>query len=97
MFCAIYKSSRKAQTYLYVRGKDQFDDVPEALLSTFGRLELVMVINLANRQKLANVNIEKVRSALTDQGYYLQLPPPPVNCLDEYKATLGAKKGKGTE
>ncbi len=97
MFCAIYRSPKKEQTYLYIRQKDQFQDVPEALMATFGKPMLVMVVNLANRQKLASVNIDKVKSALSDTGYYLQLPPPPINCLEEYKANLGVKKNKGRE
>ncbi|EBW9754898.1 hypothetical protein DQR83_15100, partial [Salmonella enterica subsp. enterica serovar Infantis] len=31
MFCVIYRSSKRDQTYLYVEKKDDFSRVPEAL------------------------------------------------------------------
>jgi len=35
-----------------------------------------MVINLAQRDTLANADINKVKQGLSEQGYYLQIPPP---------------------
>lgn len=89
MLCAIYKSNKKADTYLYVTKRDHFDDVPEALMTTFGTPKFVMLINLATKKQLAQVDIDKVKSELSDKGFYLQLPPPTENLLDEFK------KGKG--
>ncbi len=85
MFCFIYKSNKKEQTYLYLNNKDNFSDVPNELMNVFGKPHFVMVINLSSRNKLAIVNIDKVKEALQNEGYFLQLPPPPVNLLDEYK------------
>ncbi|MEI8596071.1 YcgL domain-containing protein [Photobacterium sp. Hal280] len=86
MFCAIYKSSKKENTYLYINTKDDFSDVPEALLNTFGTPQFVMVLKLSDERKLALADINKVRELLSTQGYYLQIPPPVTNLLDEYKA-----------
>ncbi|KKC98008.1 MULTISPECIES: YcgL domain-containing protein [Photobacterium] len=86
MFCAIYKSPKKENTYLYIKTKDDFSDVPEALLSTFGTPQFVMVLKLSHERKLALADINKVREQLSSQGYYLQIPPPVTNLLDEYKA-----------
>ncbi|MGO3800519.1 MAG: YcgL domain-containing protein, partial [Vibrio casei] len=30
--------------------------------------------------------IEKVKMSLKDDGFFLQLPPPQINLLDEYKS-----------
>lgn len=43
----------------------------------FGQPQLAMILPLDGRKKLVNADIEKVKQALTEQGYYLQLPPPP--------------------
>ncbi|WP_162285790.1 YcgL domain-containing protein [Pantoea stewartii] len=76
MFCVIYRSPVRNQTYLYVEKKDDFSRVPDALLKGFGKPQLAMVINLAQRDKLANADINKVKQGLSEQGYYLQIPPP---------------------
>ncbi|GAB6262084.1 YcgL domain-containing protein [Photobacterium sp. CCB-ST2H9] len=86
MFCAIYKSPKKDNTYLYINKKDDFSEVPEALLSTFGTPQFVMVLKLSEDRKLALADIRKVRESLSTQGYYLQIPPPVTNLLEEYKA-----------
>lgn len=76
MFCVIYRSPLRDQTYLYVEKKDDFSRVPEELLRGFGKPRLAMVLPLDRTKKLANADIEKVKLALQEQGYYLQLPPP---------------------
>ncbi len=35
MFCVIYRSSKRDQTYLYVEKKDDFSRVPEELMKGF--------------------------------------------------------------
>ena len=88
MLCAIYRSPNRDQTYLFIEKKDDFSRVPEELLKSFGNPVFSMLINLANRDKLANADIEKVRHELTDAGYYLQFPPPVEDLLSEYRDTL---------
>ncbi|GAB2656075.1 YcgL domain-containing protein [Vibrio panuliri] len=84
MLCAIYKSAKKEGAYLYVPKKDDFSQVPDQLMQMFGKPTMVMVVNLSGRI-LAQVDIEKVKQSMNEQGYFLQLPPPPKNLLDEYK------------
>ena len=88
MLCAIYKSPKKANTYLFVKTRDDFSDVPAALIKTFGSPILVTLVNLATKEKLGFADLQKVESKLTEQGYYLQLPPPQVNLLNEHKNRL---------
>jgi uncharacterized protein YcgL (UPF0745 family) len=75
MHCAIYKGSRKPESFLYIEHADDFARVPEALLSLFGELELVMELDLDNRARLANADIKEVKHLLAEQGYFLQMPP----------------------
>ncbi|MGL9735249.1 MAG: YcgL domain-containing protein [Symbiopectobacterium sp.] len=81
MFCVIYRSAKRDQTYLYIDKKDDFSRVPEALMKSFGTLQLVMLLPLDGSKKLASADIEKVKQALKDEGFYLQIPPPPENLL----------------
>ncbi|WP_019025960.1 YcgL domain-containing protein [Colwellia piezophila] len=95
MLCAIYKSTRKAQTYLFVKTRDDFSTVPDGLMKTFGTPALVTLINLATKTKLAMADLDKVKINLIEKGFYLQLPPPPEDLLKEHKATMDALKEQG--
>ena len=87
MICAIYRSSLRDQTYLYLGKKDDFGCVPEALMKGFGKPQLSMVISLEGRERLASADITKVKQQLAEQGYYLQIPPPVENLLTKHLAT----------
>ena len=81
MLCQVYSGSRKAETYLYVEFGREHSTLPEALLEQLGELSQVMILDLAKREQLANADIQLVRSALQEQGFYLQLPPGPEEYL----------------
>jgi uncharacterized protein YcgL (UPF0745 family) len=88
MLCAIYKSAKKEQTYLFVKTRDDFSAVPEPLMLTFGTPTLVTLTNLATKEKLAFADLAKVKANLNEQGYYLQLPPPKEDLLKQHKADM---------
>jgi len=92
MLCVIYKSAKKEQTYLFVKTRDDFSAVPEPLMLTFGTPTLVTLTNLATKEKLAFADLEKVKASLNEQGYYLQLPPPPEDLLKQHKADMDEQK-----
>jgi len=73
--CDIYKGSKKAEMYLYVPSGSGLQDVPEALLTTFGDLALVMNLQLSTSRKLARVDVVTVIEELQQKGFYLQMPP----------------------
>ncbi|AWH87451.1 YcgL domain-containing protein [Limnobaculum parvum] len=76
MLCAIYRSNKRDQTYLYIEQQDDFSKIPEALMNSFGKPVFVMVLDLDKRHKLATADIERVKHNLAEQGFYLQVPPP---------------------
>lgn len=92
MLTAVYRSPKKEQTYLFVEKRDDFSRVPDALMATFGTPQLVTMVNLANRDKLALADIDKVKINLTEQGFYLQLPPPKEDLLADHKKQLGIEQ-----
>ena len=89
MLCATYKTRKKQGMYLYVPKKGHFDDVPEELMNMFGSGELVTILALDKHDKLANVDKQKLVTALTDEGYYLQMPPKEEDLLVAHRKSLG--------
>jgi uncharacterized protein YcgL (UPF0745 family) len=75
VICAVYKSHKKPDTYLFVEPEQEFKRVPQVLLDMLGKLEYVMDVDLDKRDKLAQADLQQVKAALSEQGYYLQLPP----------------------
>lgn len=75
MQCTVYKSIKKFDYYLFIEIKGNFSRVPKQLIDILGRLEQVMELELHPERKLARANIADVIQDLSENGYYLQLPP----------------------
>lgn len=88
MLCAVYKSRKKAETYLFVEKREDFSRVPALLLAAFGRPELVLMTKLDPAKPLGIATVNQVIAALLEQGYYLQVSPPVESLLEQHKASL---------
>ena len=77
MHAYVYKSLRKADTYVYLAERDVFDAVPPAVRETLGGLEFVLEVELTPERRLARADALQVRDALVSRGFFLQVPPPP--------------------
>jgi uncharacterized protein YcgL (UPF0745 family) len=75
MKCSVVRSSLKDYTYIYLQEGQDFEDLPTELKALFGTPELVMNLNLTPQRKLAYADVTEVRQSLSEQGYYLQMPP----------------------
>jgi uncharacterized protein YcgL (UPF0745 family) len=71
----IYKSLRKPDTYLYLRKRDDFAVLPEAVRAPLGELVFVMELALTEDRKLARADAAVVRLNLATHGFHLQFPP----------------------
>ncbi len=91
MYCVIYRSTKRDQTYLYVEKKDDFSRVPEELMKGFGTPVLAMMLPLDGSKKLAQTSLDKVKNALEQDGYYLQIPPPPESLLTMHLGNIPKK------
>lgn len=91
MLTAVYKSKKKADTFLFVEKRDDFSKVPEPLMAMFGLPNYVMLINLAKRSTLGVADLNIVKKTLTEQGYYLQIPPPEENLLSKLRKENGVE------
>lgn len=78
--CAVivFRSGRKADTYLYMPAAAEFEELPEPLRQQFGTPTYVMDLVLSPQRKLAQVDVLQVMQALVKDGFFLQLPPPTV-------------------
>ncbi len=85
MLCQIYRSSKKTETYLYTRFEDKLEQVPEALMKTFGQAEEVMALELDAGRKLARAKASEVLKSIEEKGFYLQLPPTNVPIMPGQK------------
>jgi uncharacterized protein YcgL (UPF0745 family) len=72
---AVYRSLKRADTYLLLPVDDEYDDLPEALRLHFGRAAKSFEFRLTQQRTLAQADPVKVLDALAEQGFYLQLPP----------------------
>ncbi len=73
--CAVYRSRRNSDTYLYVDHAEDRRRVPQQLLHELGGVERAMTLVLTPDRRLARVSAAEVLQAIADSGYYLQLPP----------------------
>ncbi|EWS96772.1 YcgL domain-containing protein [Pseudoalteromonas sp. SCSIO 43095] len=89
MLTAVYKSKKKADTFLFIEKRDDFSKVPEPLMTMFGQPQYVMIINLAKRTQLGVADLDTLKQSLSDQGYYLQIPPPEENLLSQLRKQNG--------
>ncbi|MEI2782103.1 MAG: YcgL domain-containing protein [Candidatus Competibacter sp.] len=74
MQCAIYKSRKKQDTYLYLTAKDDFSRIPEPLLKLIGEPIHVMDLDLSPERKLAQEDTAEVLRNLHERGWHLQMP-----------------------
>ena len=76
MQCFVYKSPRKADTYVFLAKRDGFDVLPAPIAETLGKLVWVMDLDLTPERKLAREDAAVVIANIERRGFHLQLPPP---------------------
>lgn len=82
--CAIYKSAKKDEMYLYVDKKEELTRVPAPLLAIFGTAIPVTTMLIDANKKLARADAAQVLADIESRGFYLQMPLP----RDPYMLTL---------
>lgn len=76
MRCYVYKSARRADTYVYLRERDGFALMPESLRQGLGSLLFVLELDLSPERRLAQADVTVVMANLSGPGFHLQVPPP---------------------
>ena len=75
MLAHVYKSRKRADTYVYLARRDDFAALPEPLKSGLGVLDFVLAVELGPERKLARENPAEVMQNLAARGFHLQFPP----------------------
>ncbi|MBJ7537612.1 YcgL domain-containing protein [Marinomonas transparens] len=87
----VFRSSKHDGMYLYVKKSVGLKDIPEELMTRFGKGISAMTMLLTKESKLARSNPEKVIEGIHEKGFYLQLPPAKEEyLLDLYKTPTQA-------
>ena len=83
MHAFIYKSLRKADTYVYLAGRDDFARLPAPLRAQVGELAFVLEVTLTPERRLAREDVAIVRRNLAAQGFHIQFPPTQLDTLPD--------------
>ncbi|HZW19072.1 MAG TPA: YcgL domain-containing protein [Luteimonas sp.] len=75
MHAYVYKSLRKADTYVYLAAREDFGRLPESLRAQLEPLQFVLDVALTGDRRLAREDPATVREHLAARGFHLQLPP----------------------
>jgi len=73
-FVSVFRSSKKSDTYIYVRRGQKWDDLPESLRAIFGNPVHSMDLILTQERKLARATAKQVLEAIADKDFFLQMP-----------------------
>ncbi len=75
MHAYVYKSLKKADTYVYLAACEDFTRLPESLRTQLSPLQLVLDTELTPERKLARGDAAVVRENLAFRGFHIQFPP----------------------
>lgn len=75
MLAYVYKSLRKADTYVYLSEREGFERLPEPLRTQLGELSFVLELALTPERRLAREDAAVVRANLAARGFHIQFPP----------------------
>lgn len=75
MLAYVYKSLKKADTYAFLAGRDDFARLPEPLRTQLGPLQFVLEVDLTPQRRLAQADPVVVMENLAARGFHLQFPP----------------------
>ena len=87
-FVSVFRSSKKADTYLYVRRGQKWDELPEALRDIFGQPLHAMDLLLDPEKKLARTTGKDVLDALKEKDFYLQMPEEQETYIVDFKRNI---------
>ncbi|NOX52529.1 MAG: YcgL domain-containing protein [Gammaproteobacteria bacterium] len=69
----VYRSAKRADTYVYIPVDGEFENLPEAFRTHFGQAIKILQFHLDVNKTLAQAQAADVLRAIEDQGFYVQL------------------------
>ncbi|MBZ2167887.1 YcgL domain-containing protein [Marinobacter sp. F4216] len=92
VFVSVFRSSKKDDTFIFVRRGQDWEELPDALKDIFGQPVHSMDLVLTPERKLARTTGKQVLKALEDRGFYLQMPEEQDSYVVEFRKKLERHK-----
>ncbi|MBC7182159.1 MAG: YcgL domain-containing protein [Marinobacter sp.] len=73
-FVSVFRSSKKRDTYIFVRRGQDWEALPESLRGIFGQPVHSMDLVLTPDRKLARTTGRQVLEAIGEKDFFLQMP-----------------------
>ncbi|MGO1501025.1 MAG: YcgL domain-containing protein [Marinobacter sp.] len=73
-FVSVFRSSKKSDTYIFVRRGQKWEDLPESLKAIFGNPIHSMDLVMTPERKLSRTTGEQVLKAIAEKDFLLQMP-----------------------
>lgn len=87
----VYKSLRKADTYVFLSARDDFARLPDPVRQQLGALQFVLEVELTPERTLARADAAVVRENLGSRGFHIQFPPVPGASLPDPQTAEAAQ------
>lgn len=91
-FVSVFRSSKKSDTYIYVRRGQKWDELPESLRAIFGNPVHSMDLIMTPERKLARTSGEHVLKAIAEKDFFLQMPEEQDAYVIDFRTKPGLRK-----
>lgn len=91
-FVSVFRSTKKTDTYIYVRRGQDWEELPEALRSIFGQPAHAMDLLLTPDKQLARTTGKEVLNALEEKGFFLQMSEEQDTYIVDFKRKVEQHK-----
>ncbi|WP_100640519.1 YcgL domain-containing protein [Marinobacter salexigens] len=90
-FVSVFRSSKKSDTYIFVRRGQDWEALPESLRSIFGAPVHSMDLIMTPERKLARTSGEQVLKAIEEKDFFLQMPEEQDAYVVDFRKKPGMK------
>ncbi|MDX1560441.1 MAG: YcgL domain-containing protein [Marinobacter sp.] len=90
-FVSVFRSSKKSDTYLFVRRGQAWEELPESLRGIFGQPVHSMDLVLTPERKLARTTGKQVLDAIAEKDFFLQMPEEQEAYVVDFKRKLAQR------
>lgn len=90
-FVSVFRSSKKSDTYIFVRRGQNWEELPESLRGIFGNPIHSMDLVMTPERKLARTTGEQVLSALAEKDFFLQMPEEQDSYVVDFRTKPGLR------
>jgi len=90
-FVSVFRSSKKSDTYMFVRRGQKWDELPESLKAIFGSPVHSMDLIMTPDRKLARTTGEQVLNGIAEKDFFLQMPEEQDGYVVDFRTKPGLR------